>query len=62
MAERYGVVIPPPEQVMFEKWSIMDPVSPWEAERERRIKEISGVANRFVRGIVPNVKGRCSWE
>ena len=62
MAERYSVVIPPPEQIMFEKWAMMDPVSPWEAERERRITEISGVPNRFVRGIAPEEKGRCPWE
>lgn len=62
MADRYGVVIPPPEQIMFEKWSTMDPVSPWEAERERRIAEISGVSNRFVRGRTPEERGQCPWE
>ena len=31
MAERYGVVIPPPEWLMFEEWSLKDSVSPWEA-------------------------------
>ena len=62
MSERYGVVIPPLEQIMFEKWSMMDPVSHWEAERERRIADISGVPNRFVRGRSPEEKGRCPWE
>lgn len=62
MAERYGVVIPPLEKIMFEEWSMKDPVSPWEVERERRITEISGVPNRFVRGAVPDEKGRCPWE
>ena len=62
MAERYGVVIPPPEQIMFEKWSMMDPVSSWEVEREQHITEISGVSNRFVSGIAPDEKGRCPWE
>lgn len=60
MAERYGVVIPPPEWLMFEEWSLKDSVSPWEAERERRIAEISGVPNRFVRGIIPEDSGGCS--
>ena len=59
MAERYGVVIPPLEQIMFEKWSTMDPVSSWEVKRERRIAEISGVSNRFVSGIAPDGKGGC---
>ena len=62
MAERYGVMISPPEQIMFEKWSMMDPVSPWEAERERRITEISCVPNHFVREIAPEERGRCPWE
>ena len=62
MAERYGVVIPPEEQLMFEVWSAKDPVSPWEAERERRIADVSGVSNRFVRRVVPEKSGQCSWE
>ena len=62
MAERYGVVISPPEHLMFEKWSKEDPVSPWEAERERRIAEISGMPNRFVKDVAPEESGRCPWE
>ena len=61
IAARYGVVIPPPEQIMFEKWSMVDPVSPCESEREWRITEISGVPNHFVRGITSEEKGRCPW-
>ena len=62
MADRYGVVIPPLEQIMFEKWSRLDPVSPWEAERNRRIAENTGVSNQFVNGIEPQQEGSCSWE
>ena len=47
---------------MFEEWSMKDPVSSWEAERERRIAEISGVPNRFVSGVTPEENGRCPWE
>lgn len=60
--ERHGVVLLPGEKEMFERWSQMDPVSPWESEREKRIRKYTFVANPFVRGVVPDIKGACPWE
>jgi len=62
MADRYGVAIPPAERLMFEKWSANDPVSPWEAERERRIADITGVSNHYVKTAEPKESGLCPWE
>ena len=44
----YGVEIPPVEVAMFVAWSEMDPVSPWEDEREDRIATYSQLINPFV--------------
>ena len=56
-AERYGVVISPPEQIMSEEWSMMDPVSSWEVGHERRITEIFRVPNRFLITYEAHVPG-----
>lgn len=59
---RHGVELWPGEKEMFEKWSKMDPVSPWEAERERRIRKYSFIANPYVKGQKPDRSGSCPWE
>ena len=62
MSFRHGVAIPPAEQTMFEQWSIDDPVSPWESERESRIFDHTFVQNPFVHDVPPVSTGACSWE
>ena len=62
MGQAHGVVIPAAERTMFLRWSMADPISPWESEREKRIADYSGVENAFVHGEVPNPDGACSWE
>ncbi len=62
MQLRYGVAIPPEEVAMYVAWSEMDPVSPWESEREERIARYSRVINPFVHGVTPNSAGACAWE
>jgi deoxyribonuclease-1 len=58
----HGVEITAEERGMFERWSINDPVSPWESERERRIAAYSRVNNPFVDGVSPSEVGACPWE
>jgi deoxyribonuclease-1 len=58
----HGVVIKPETEALFEAWSKADPVSPWEKKRHDLISEIQKNKNPYVEGIVPNVKGSCSWE
>lgn len=56
------MAIPPIERLMFEKWSADAPVSRWEAERERRIADITAASNHFVKSAEPNKSGVCPWE
>lgn len=52
----------PGEEEMFLRWSKMDPVSPWENERERRIRNHNSIANPYVKGQEPDDSGSCPWE
>jgi IS5 family transposase len=38
-------------RVNGERWSAADPVSPWEAERERRVANLTGVTNYVERSV-----------
>ena len=58
----HGVAISAEERIMFEQWSLADPVSPWESERETRIAAYSRINNPFVDGIAPSDAGACPWE
>jgi deoxyribonuclease-1 len=62
MHDQYGVVLLPGEEDMFKRWSANDPVSPWEAEREKRVKKYTFVDNPYVKGQTPDLKGACPWE
>ena len=62
MQERHGVEIPPTELEMFTEWTAADPVSPWEAKREKRIFSYSRVINPFVHGVGADQAGACGWE
>jgi deoxyribonuclease-1 len=62
IGERYGLRLPSAQWKLFERWSDMDPVSPWEAEREKRIASVTSVSNNFVRGMPVSRKGACPWE
>ncbi len=62
MSFRHGVVIPPDERAMFERWSGADPVSPWESQREKRIFDHMFVQNPFVHDKETNAAGACPWE
>jgi deoxyribonuclease-1 len=58
----HGVVIDSATNALFLHWSAMDPVSPWERERCKRIADIQGNVNPCVEGIQPDEAGNCSWE
>ena len=60
--DRWGVEFEPGEQEMFERWSGMDPVSPWESEREKRIRKYTFVSNPYIKGQKPDLSGSCPWE
>lgn len=62
MELRYGLAMPPDEKAMFVRWAGLDPVSPWESEREARISDYSRIVNPFVRGAIPEATGACPWE
>ena len=62
MEDAHGVWIPRDEREMFVAWMDADPISPWEAERERRIFAQTGVRNHFVAGGGADVAGACPWE
>ena len=62
MHDRHGVVIPDAEWDMFVDWAEADPVSPWEAERDRRIGLVQGNNNPYVAGWIPDPTGACNWE
>lgn len=62
MRLRHGLEFLPGEEEMFLRWSKMDPVSPWEAERERRIRKYSFIANPYVKGQKTDRSGSCPWE
>lgn len=59
---RYGVVFASGEEEMFLRWSKMDPVSPWESMREKRIRDYTFVTNPYVRGQTPDISGACPWD
>ena len=48
MADVYGLELDEGERSRLERWHQDDPPSDWEIERNRRIKEIQGVGNRWV--------------
>lgn len=62
MRYAHGVEISAREEAMFVRWASMDPVSPWESEREERIARYSRVNNPYVDGVPPDVAGACPWE
>jgi deoxyribonuclease-1 len=62
VGERYGLKLTSGQWRMFESWSEMDPVSPWEAERERRVAKLTGVSNPYVRGLPIENRGSCPWD
>ena len=62
MSLRHGVVIAPDERDMFDQWSVADPVSPWESQREKRIFDHTFVQNPFVHNKETNAAGACPWE
>ena len=62
MRLRHAVEIPDGELAMFQEWAAMDPVSPWESDREDRIADYSRVINPFVHGIEGDPSGACPWE
>ena len=62
MRHAHGVEIEPEDEEIFKIWSDLDPVSPWERERERRIFEFSTLRNMYVYGIEPDSSGACAWE
>ncbi len=62
MSFRHGVVIPSDERDMFDQWSLDDPVSPWEKQREERIFDHTFVHNPFVHSVTADSAGACSWE
>jgi deoxyribonuclease I len=62
VGERYGLKLKSSQWKMFEQWSAMDPVSPWEAERERRVAHLTGVPNHFVRELPVSNRGSCPWD
>lgn len=62
MEAEHGVWIPTDERAMFIEWMDADPISPWEAERERRIFDLTGVRNQYVAGGGTDPAGACSWE
>jgi len=41
MSKKYGIRLSSQEQKMMEAWSKMDPLTPWELEREKRIRSLS---------------------
>lgn len=49
MAQTYGVSLPEGYRKILEQWAEEDPISEWETERDRRIEEIQGNRNPFVR-------------
>ena len=62
MRDAHGVQIEDSDLRMFGKWSEKDPVSPWEAKRERRIFNLTGMRNDHVSGEKPDQSGACPWE
>lgn len=62
MRDTHGVVISDDEATMFTSWSTLDPVSPWELEREARISATTGRSNPYVAGASPDESGHCAWE
>ena len=62
MQDTHQVIIPDEELEMFRRWSEIDPVSPWEQLREKRINKIQGNNNPHVADAVANQEGSCQWE
>jgi deoxyribonuclease I len=62
IGERYGLRLKSRQWKMLEQWSAKDPVSPWEAEREKRVAALTGVSNNYVRGAPVSRKASCPWE
>jgi deoxyribonuclease I len=49
MNQQYGMSLTDDEVEMFNEWNSVDPVSEWEIERNRRISDIQGNNNSFVK-------------
>ncbi len=62
MHDTYGVSIRDAEWAMFSEWSEMDPVSPWEVERDARIFALTGTRNPYVFPVEGDHAGLCEWE
>lgn len=50
MHDRYNLAMSQQQQRLFMQWHQAYPASPWELERDRRIKAITGHSNPFVTG------------
>jgi deoxyribonuclease-1 len=48
MEDTYGFRLSRQDRQLFTAWSRQDPPDTWEIERDRRIKAIQGLGNRFV--------------
>jgi deoxyribonuclease-1 len=59
---KHGVKISAEEKATFLAWSIADPVSSWEKERDKRIKGVQGNSNPFVENGTVRDSGKCQWE
>jgi deoxyribonuclease-1 len=59
---KHGVKISAEEKATFLAWSIADPVSSWEKERDKRIKGVQGNSNPFVENGIVRDSGKCQWE
>lgn len=62
MKDKYRVFIPEKEYKMFLTWALIDPVSAWERLRDKRIQEIQGDSNPYVRSIGTENMDRCMVE
>lgn len=57
MADRYAIRLSEQQQDLLMEWDRSFPVTPWEAEREKKLEALTGVSNLFVTGARSWVSG-----
>ena len=48
MRDMYGINLSDQQTKLFEAWNKIDPVDDWEKERNKRIKKIQGIGNKYI--------------